>query len=191
MKIIRYVLMAVSILGISGIANASPAGFSWNLQDPVGSSFVQVEPGVPFAFSFETCDVKEGGVPYTGCANGQNIGTETLTSFEFTFENTTALGGATPACVSDSFAVLTCSLVGDEYVFAFNCPSNPAPGTPTCGIAPNGLFNIYENALPGSQFPDVYGVANFTPEPSSIWLALSGVGSLGYLVRRRRRASSH
>ena len=186
MKILRYVLMAVLTLGINGIAHASSAGFSWNLQDPVGSSFVQVLPGVPFAFSFGDCNVLEGGVTYTGCANGQNISpTETLTSFEFTFENTPALGGATPACVSDSFAVLTCNLVGDEYVIAFNCDPGAA-----CGIPPGGLFDIFENAVTGSDFPPVNGVANFTPEPSSIWLALSGMGSVGYLVRRRRRASS-
>jgi uncharacterized protein (TIGR03382 family) len=184
MKVLRYVIMATLIMGISGIADAS--GFSWNLQDPIGSSFVQVLPGVPFAFSFQTCNVLEGGITYTGCANGQNMSTtDTLTSFEFTFENTAALGGATPSCVSDSFAVLTCSLVGDEYEIAFNC----APGS-VCGIAPNGLFNIYENAVPGSEFPDVDGIANATPEPGSIWLALSGMGSLGYLVRRRRRTSS-
>jgi hypothetical protein len=186
MKILRYAVMAVFILGIGGIAHAAPVGFSWNLQDPSGSSFVQVLPGVPFTFSFATCNVVLGGITYTGCANGQNISpTQTLTSFQFTFENTPALGGAAPSCVSDSFAVLSCSLVGDEYIFAYNC----APGT-VCGIAPGGLFNMYENALPGSQFPDVTGVANFTPEPSSIWLALSGMGSLGYLVRRRRRSTS-
>ncbi len=184
MKILRYVLMAALAFGLSGIAHA--AGFSWNLQDPSGSSFVQVLPGVPFTFSFATCDVTLGGIAYTGCANGQNIGTQTLTSFEFSFENTPALGGVTPSCVSDSFAVLTCNLVGDEYIIAFNCD----PSSPGCGIAPNGLFNVYENALPGAQFPDVNGVANFTPEPSSIWLALSGMGSLGYLVRRRRRSGS-
>ncbi|HEY1578947.1 MAG TPA: PEP-CTERM sorting domain-containing protein [Terracidiphilus sp.] len=185
MKILRYLLMASMTLGISGVAH----GFSWNLQDPTGSSFVQVLPGVPFAFSFADCNVVEGNITYTGCANGQNISTtETLTSFDFTFANTAALGGASPDCVSDSFAVLTCSLSPDnsEYVLSFDC----APNT-TCGIAPGGLFNLYENAVPGSQFPDVNGLAaGNTPEPSSIWLALSGMGSLGYLVRRRRRASS-
>jgi hypothetical protein len=191
MKILRYLMMAILIVGMSGVAHAA-VGFTWNLQDPTGSSFVQVLPGVPFAFSFDTCIAVEGtpSVTYTGCANGQNISpTDTLTSFEFTFSNIPALNGEAPACVSDSFAVLSCSLVGDEYILSFNCPAVPDPIHP-CGIAPNGLFNIYENALPGSDFPDVAGVANFTPEPSSIWLALSGMGSLGYLVRRRRRASS-
>ena len=132
MKTFRYVLMAVLILGISSVSHASVAGFSWNLQDPAGSSFVQVLPGVPFTFSFGDCNVLLGNITYTGCANGQNISpTENLTSFEFTFENTPALGGASPSCVSDSFAVLTCSLVGEEYVIAFNC----APNT-DCGVAP-------------------------------------------------------
>jgi hypothetical protein len=185
MKILRYAVMAVFILGIGGIAHAAPVGFSWNLQDPAGSSFVQVLPGVPFAFSFADCNVVLGSITYTGCANGQNISpTETLTSFEFSFDNT-AGGLGTPSCVSDSFATITCNLIGNEYEIAYVC----VPGT-DCGVAPGKLFNVYENALPGSQFPVVNGVANATPEPSSIWLALSGMGSLGYLVRRRRRTSS-
>lgn len=178
-------MMAILTLGISGIAHAAGAGFSWNLQDPAGSSFVQVVPGVPFTFSFADCNVVLAGITYTGCANGQNVSTETLTSFEFSFDNT-AGGLGTPSCVSDSFAAITCNLVGNEYEIAYVC----IPGT-DCGVGPGKLFNVYENALPGSQFPDVTGVANFTPEPSSIWLALSGMGSLGYLVRRRRRANSH
>ena len=184
MKILRYLMMATLMLGFSGISHAAGAGFSWNLQDPSGSSFVQVLPGVPFTFSFVTCNVVLGGVTYTGCANGQNIGTETLTSFEFSFENTDA-GLGSPSCVSDSFVTVSCDLVGNEYEFSYVC----VPGT-DCGVAPGKLFNVYENALPGDDFPDVNGVANFTPEPSSIWLALSGMGSLGYLVRRRRRSNS-
>jgi hypothetical protein len=186
MKILRYLMMAILVVGISGVAHAS--GFSWNLQDPDLTSFPTALPGVPFAFDFASCDRTIGGTTYLGCANiGNGSTTEKLTSFEFTFEDTTGiLNGAPPACVSDSFAVLTCNLVGDEYVLAFQCD----PNDPSCGIAPGSSVTVLESAVDGPSFPDVNGVANFTPEPSSIWLALSGMGSLGYLVRRRRRASS-
>ena len=187
MKILRYLMMAVLTLSMSGIAHA--VGFSWNLQDPDLTSFPTAIPGVPFAFGFASCNRTIGDVDYLGCANignGEPLGGQKLTSFEFTFENTPALNGATPSCVSDSFAVLTCSLVGDEYVLAFNCD----PSDASCGIAPQTSVTVLESFVDGPDFPDVVGVANFTPEPSSIWLALSGMGSLGYLVRRRRRAST-
>jgi hypothetical protein len=186
MKILRYVMMAVLALGISGIAHAAGAGFSWNLQDPP-SSFPTVLPGEPFQLIFDTCNRPVNGIDYLGCANiGNGSTTENLTSFEFTFENSPALGGAAPSCVSDSFAVLTCNLVGNEYILAFNCD----PSDPSCGIAPGHSVTVLESAVDGADFPVVNGVANFTPEPSSIWLALSGMGSMGYLVRRRRRSSS-
>ena len=188
MKTLRYLMMAVLTLSMSGIAQAS--GFSWNLQDPPPpplSGFIPItQIGVPILFDFEDCSFMGGGITYKGCAEFQNQTSDTLTSFQFSFENTPALGGATPNCLSDSFAVVTCGLVGSEYEISFNC----TPGT-ACGIVPDGVFNVYEDALPGSQFPDVTVIPNAaTPEPSSIWLALSGMGSLGYLVRRRRRAST-
>lgn len=187
MKILRYLMMAILVVGMSGVAHA--AGFSWNLQDPPTSDspFFQVLPGVPFSFGFASCSEVEGGITYTGCATGQNVSDVYLTSFQFSFEN--SLGSATPTCLSEGFTALACGLStdGTEYVLSF--AADCVPGKP-CGIAPGSFFQVFENATDGPDFPDVAGVAN-APEPSSIWLALSGMGSLGYLVRRRRRASSH
>jgi uncharacterized protein (TIGR03382 family) len=187
MKILRYVLMAVLILGVSGAAHA----FTWTLNDPPPpplSGFIPItQTGVPILFDFVNCSFMSGAITYKGCAEFQNQTNDTLTNFQFTFEDPTdVLGGATPNCTSDSFSVVTCSLVGgDNYVIAFNCN----PGT-VCGIVPQGVFNVYEDAVDGSMFPNVTVVPNATPEPGSIWLALSGMGSLGYLVRRRRRTSN-
>jgi len=188
MKIFRYMLMAVLILGMSGAFRASAAGFSWNLQDPVPGPFFDVTPGVPFSFTFLTCDQTVGGIEYFGCANGRNTSTtDTLTTIQFSFANTPVLQGFTGAnCISNAFSDISCALTnnGTQYELIFN----DACGSSTCGIAPGGIFNIYENAVDGSEFPEVDGIAN-APEPSSLWLALSGMGSLGYLVRRRRTAS--
>lgn len=184
MKILRYVLMSALILAVSGIAHAAGAGFTWNLQDPPDPSFPTALPGVPFTLVFASCDRTIDNVEYLGCANiGNGSPTQNLTSFEFTFQNSPALGGAAPSCISDSFAVLTCSLVGNEYLLEFTCD----PSDASCGILPGHSVTVLESAVDGPDFPTVTGVANFTPEPSSIWLALSGMGSMGYLVRRRRR----
>jgi len=191
MKIFRYGLMAVLILGISGVGRASAAGFSWNLQDPPPpplSGFIPItQVGQPILFDFVTCSFMSGSITYKGCAEFQNQTNTTLTSFEFSFSDpTNVLGGADPSCVSDSFAVVTCTRNGSDYLIDFDC----APGS-VCGIVPQGVFNVYEDAVDGANFPDVTVVPNATPEPSSIWLALSGMGSLGYLVRRRRRSNSN
>ena len=190
MKILRYLMMAILIVGMSGVAHA--AGFSWNLQDPPTSDspFFQVVPGVPFSFGFASCSEQEGNPPitYTGCATGQNVSSVYLTSFEFSFASGGVLAGLTPTCISDGFTALACGLSSDGTEFVLDFTADCTPGLP-CGIAPNSFFQIFENATDGPDFPDVAGVAN-TPEPSSIWLALSGMGSLGYLVRRRRRISN-
>jgi hypothetical protein len=184
MKILRYLMLAVLALGMSNAAHA----FSWTLNDPSLAdepSFFQIDPGVPFGFSFETCSVPLGGTTYKGCATGFNVSDQYLTSFVFTFADSSVLDGAGQiSCSSDTFADISCNLVGDEFILSFdNCGSDP------CGIAPGKAVTLLEDAVDGADFPDVDGIAN-TPEPSSIWLALSGMGSLGYLVRRRRRASN-
>jgi len=192
MKIFRYLLMAVLALGISGIAHAAGAGFSWNLQDPTStdSPFFILHPGDhAFSFGFITCSIPFGGVVYTGCAVGFNDTGETIETINFNFANANGLNGAPVNCLSDAFSDLNCNLSSDssQYFLSFvdDC------GSSTCGIPDDHFFVILENGLPGGDFPDVAGVANPTPEPSSIWLALSGMGSLGYLVRRRRRANSN
>jgi len=181
MKILRYLILSVLLLGVSNIAHA----FSWTVQDPpsTDSPFFILHPGqTSFSFSFATCDF----FGYTGCAVGFNDTGVTLTTLDFSFANANGLNGEAAECSSDAFSDLSCgSPSNNVYFLSFNDDC----GSRTCGIPDDNFFVILEDGLPGGDFPDVAGVANPTPEPSSIWLALSGMGSLGYLVRRRRRAA--
>ena len=186
MKILRYLMLSVLLLGVSNIAHA----FSWTLQDPpsTDSPFFTLSPGQQsFSFGFATCDVPFNGHVYTGCAVGFNDTGQTLTTINFTFGNAPGLDAA--QCSSDAFSAstTTCDSSSSEgYFLSFNDDC----GSKTCGIPDDNFFVILEDGLPGGEFPDVAGVANPTPEPSSIWMVLSGMGSLGYLVRRRRTTSN-
>jgi hypothetical protein len=188
MKILRYLMVAILIVGMSGVARAS--GFSWNLQDPTSTDFpffVLVPGQTSFSFGFANCDLPLNGVVYTGCAVGLNLTGQTLTTIGFNFANANGLDGAPADCTSDAFSDISCGPPSnDVYSLTFNDDC----GSKTCGIPDDHFFVILENGLPGGDFPDVAGVANPTPELSSIWLALSGMGSLGYLVRRRRKTSN-
>jgi hypothetical protein len=188
MKILRYLMMAILIVGMSGSARA--AGFSWNLQDPTStdSPFFVLSPGqTSFSFGFANCYVPFDGHVYTGCAVGFNNTGVTLTTIGFNFANADGLDGAPANCSSDAFSDIACGPPSnDVYSLTFNDDC----GSKTCGVPDDHFFVILEDALPGGDFPDVAGVANPTPEPSSIWMVLSGMGSLGYLVRRRRKTAN-
>jgi hypothetical protein len=184
MKILRCVMMAVLILAVSNAAHA----FSWTLQDPTStdSPFFVAHPGVPFSFGFADCDIWFQGTQYTGCAVGFNDSDQTLTNIGFGFDNNSALDGASADCTSDAFSDISC---GPPSNGVYSLNFEDACGTTSCGIEPYHFFVILENGASGSDFPDVAGVAN-VPEPSSILMALTGMGSLGYFVRRRRRVAS-
>lgn len=183
MKILRFLTMAVLILGISSAAHA----FQFSVLDPAESDgpFFVIQPGQPFSFSFAPCNVFLEGQWWEGCAVGFNDSNKTITNINFGFDN--SLDGQSIQCSSDAFSDINCGLTSDssEYALTFEdgCGSN------SCGIDPYHFVVLLEDGVSASDFPDVDGAAN-TPEPSSIWMALSGIGSLGYFVRRRRRAAS-
>ncbi|HEV2578930.1 MAG TPA: PEP-CTERM sorting domain-containing protein [Acidobacteriaceae bacterium] len=180
MKILRYMVMAVLFMGLTHAARA----YQVLVLDPstADSPFFLIQPGVPFSFGFADCNVSYGGFSYTGCALGFNDSDHVITNISLGYANT--LGNLPVQCLSDAFSDFSCGLSSDgtEYALSFE----DACGTNSCGIAPYHFVVLLENAVPGSDFPDVDGVAN-SPEPGSIWLALSGLGSVGYLVRRRRK----
>lgn len=176
MKFLRYFIMGVLLIGITGIASATKFQI---LDPPSGDSpFFVVQPGTPFSFGFADCDVTLDGQQYTGCALGFNDSDKAITNLTLSFADTVSA----PDCSSNAFS--DCGFVesGGVYVLTFQ----DGCGSDSCGIAPYSFIVVLEDGVPGSDFPDVAGIAN-TPEPSSLLLALSSMGPLGYLVRRRRR----
>jgi hypothetical protein len=182
MKIIRYVLTAVLILAISGAAHA--AGFQFTVLDPAGgqTSFPLVTPGVPFQFSFFDCP---GNITGDGCFAAFNNSSSILTGFTAVFTATTAI--PSPNCPNvgqgplfSAFSITNdCSVSGDTMTVDLT-------GGP--GIQPFSTFWLVESGLPDTDFLPNAGTATVTavPEPGSIWMALTGISSLGYVVRRRR-----
>jgi hypothetical protein len=172
MKILRLLVVAVLFLGINHVAHA----FAITILDPSGPGYSTIDPGVPFPVTFVPCIFD----PSEGCFLGQNTSKTTLTTLDLTFPDTSSLDGQPVTCntVGSLFGAASCSLSGDDYILNFSA------GT---GIPPWTIFLIIEDGVCPQDFPTGNAVADPTPEPSSIWLALSGMGSLGYLVRRRRR----
>jgi hypothetical protein len=191
MKIFRYVMMAALMLGLSGVARA----FTFQVLDPGNAPF-PVEPGVSFAAQFGDCnavDVPPGQpstTPQTQCFYAENNSINpaiTITSLEMTIIDGPATAGQPADCdVSSSkslFSGESCGLSGGTYtldltggditsgesfVLVIDCD--------TSDNCPLGLIDATVNTNVAA-----------TPEPSSIWMALSGTGALGYLLRRRRR----
>jgi len=180
MKILRYAMMAVLILGISGVAHA----FQFTVLDPSGgqTSFPFVTPGVPFQFSFFDCPAFITG---DGCFAAFNNTPDVLTNFTATFTATTAI--TNPDCPNIGQGSLF-----SAFSITNNCSSSGNTMTVTLtgspGIQPNSTFWLVESGLPDSDFLDNAGTATVgvTPEPGSIWMALTGITSLGYAVRRRK-----
>lgn len=191
MKIFRYVMMmAALLLGVSGVARA----FTFQVLDPGNAPF-PVIPGQPFTAQFGDCnavDVPAGQpttTPQTQCFYAENNSTNpptTITSLEMTIIDGPATAGQPADCDVSSpkslFTSESCGMSGGVYtldltggditsgtpfVLVIDCDSN--------GNCPLGLIDATVNT----------NIA--TPEPSSIWMALSGTGVFGYLVRRRRR----
>lgn len=180
MRIFRYVIVAALMLGLSGVARA----FTFQVLDPSGSqdSFPTINIGGPNPFTFYDCEVVSG----SGCFGFVNNTSSYISSFQATIVVDGTIG-SDPSCPTTSsgaytsaFSVVdTCSVTGNTINVALS-------GAP--GIAPGALIWIVETGIPDSEFDP--GAGNFTvgttPEPSSIWMALTGLGSLGYVVRRRR-----
>jgi hypothetical protein len=188
MKILRFfVVVAVMLAGISVIAKADPVDYKiGGLDPPSGPGFAVVVPGDPFPLTFlDDCGLF--GLSDDGCFFGFNASSTTLTTLDIVVPNNSVLAGQPVDCVTGGlFSNANCtppppdSDTG-EYILDFS------GGT---GIGAWSYFIIFEDGVPAADFPAGTAVADPTPEPSSIWLALSGTGALGYLVRRRRRILS-
>ncbi|HEX5284434.1 MAG TPA: PEP-CTERM sorting domain-containing protein [Bryocella sp.] len=197
MKIFRYAMMGVLMLGVSGAARA----FTFQVLDPGNAPF-PVEPGTPFAAQFGDCnavDVPAGQpatTPQTQCFYAENNSINppiTITSLEMVIIDGPATAGQPADCdVSSPKSLFTgesCGFSGGVYTLDLT-GGNITSGTnfvlvidcDSSGNCPQGLIDATVNTngpVPAS-----------TPEPSSLWMALSGTGALGYILRRRRRMLS-
>lgn len=184
MRMLRYLMMAVVMLGVSGVARA----FTFQVLDPGNAPF-PVEPGVSFEAQFGDCntvDVPPGQpttTPQTQCFYAENNSLTTdITSLEMTILDGPATAGQPASCdVSSTKSLFTsesCGLSGDLYTLTLT-GGDITSGEPfvlvidcdSSGNCPNGLIDA--------------SVITNVPEPSSLWMALTAMGSLGYVVRRR------
>jgi hypothetical protein len=176
MKIIRFLAVIALLIASSGMAKAYVIG----VLDPVsGPGYSTVEPGQTFPLTFIN-DCWVFGINAQGCFFGLNVSDQPLTTLNLTIPG---IKGQTADCqtVGTLFADATCTETDDVYTLDFS------GGT---GIGACTYFVIYENGVNAADFPAGSAVADPTPEPGSLWLALSGTGTLGYFVRRRRRLLS-
>lgn len=195
MKIFRYVMMAALLLGVSGVARA----FTFQVLDPPGPQGLapNIGPGSTVTFGFYSCPAAISNED--GCFDAVNVSSETLTSFTATIQtndplstaDTSGTGAECPTSytpeggnkLTNAFStVVTCTGSGNTINITLS-------GTP--GIAPLSTLWIVETGIDPSEFTANAGTFTVgpVPEPSSIWMALSGTGVFGYLVRRRRRDS--
>lgn len=184
MKIFRYVFLAVLMVGVSGIARATTI----QILDPSGpqGSFPAIDVNGPNPFSFFECGAPTGD----GCFGFVNDTKFTITSLTATItslvtlppgitcDTTSSQGTLNPAFTT----VNACASTDTTLSFSFSGGDGVAPGH-TLFIIEDGVTNL-------DDFAPNAGTATVTvsPEPSSIWLALTGMSSLGYVVRRRFKA---
>lgn len=183
MKAFRYVIAIAILCGFSGLAKADTLDFKMNVLDPPSLPYAEVINSMPFPISFSTCAAGElpSGVTANGCFAGFNDTTQTWTNLQFTFVNSTALGGQPASCGSPGsafsiFTVTSCSLSGSTYVLTF-----------TNGvIIPGETFVVAEAGADPSAFGTGSGTT-IVPEPNSLLLLSTGVMLFGLLAHTGRR----
>jgi len=199
----RLLLTAAAlIVSFPCMARADLPDFQFKVLDPVPPSrpFL-VDGSTPFAVQFLPCPQS---VNATGCFYAYNNSKLTFTSIDVTFTNSTdpsdpqnftdflnsqpATCVTTPGFPTDPqgslFSSANCGLSQDgmEYFLELSGGS---------GITPGETFILTETGPDPEAFGVGTAVLGTAPEPSSIWMALSASGGLGYLLRRRRRADMH
>lgn len=185
MKMFRYVVLAVLALGFSGVANAT----NIRVLDPSGpqGSLPAIDPTGPNPFTFFSCTFITGD----GCFGAANLTDDNITSISFTI---TTIATAPPItsldCPTDFFSGLPAAFT-NAPVCTFTDDSMTVTFSGGTGLEPGHNLFITEDDIPAGDFADDAGsfTVTTTPEPSSIWMALTGIGSLGYVVRRRRKVS--
>ena len=200
MNILRYVAAAVLIAGLSGVARADQDDFQFKVLDPLpppNTSITFVDGSSPFAVSFGSCP---SNITADGCFFGYNESSQTFTFLNVTFTNSTNpsdpnnffdyLNGQPATCITTPayspsnptgslFGSASCSLAPDGSVYTLDLSGGN-------GISPGMTFILAETGASESAFGTGTAVVGTTPEPGTLWMALSSAASIGYVLRRRR-----
>lgn len=202
MKITRFLTVALMLTGLTGVARA----ITFHVLDPTGyqpgaPNVTQL--GVPYPFTFfddynpstNTFNCPNGA---SGCFDAVNNTGSVITSFSATFSTNTPL-------LATDLANIDCptDVYGGLVSFSNNITCSVSPGTSSDsftvafdggGVLPFSSFWIVEDGIPASDFNDPAGTftvgTSMTPEPDSLWLALTGLAPLGYALRRRRTSDA-
>lgn len=193
-------IAAAFIFGLTGVAKADLPDFQFKVLDPVPPpGTVNVDGSAPFAVEFQNQNCPASA---TGCFFGYNTSKQTFTFLQVTFVNSVDtseplnffdyLNSQPASCITSPaypadpqgslFAGASCGLTqdGSEYVLQLFGGN---------GINPGETFVLAEYGPDPSAFGVGTATVGSTPEPASIWLALSGAGALAYAIRRRRNGA--
>lgn len=174
-----YCLLAVLLLG--GLAQTAHA-FQFKVLDPsIYTDPLRITGPGTYTFSFLQCPP---GIAADGCILAINTSQDTFNFADFTFPNTSALGGQDADCVTTEPGSLfdqanPCGVTGETYVLDFY-------GSPGIPPSVNTEILIEENDIPYADFPTVTATFGTTPEPASLWMLASATMFFGLLVGRRK-----
>jgi hypothetical protein len=196
MKYLR-VLLALSMLfcGFSGHARADGIDFRATVLDgpnqclPDNTACFIHDPGetLTVRLSAAACPTGVSADGPFGCFVGDNLTGLTITSINFTFTGG-PYEGQTPSCdsagqngIPSAFDVVTCELVGSNYILNFAGGKSVPTGTD---------FVFFEEGANPSDFIGTATIGVATPEPDSVILLSTGVMMAGlFAFWQRRRVS--
>lgn len=188
MKVLRYLIAAMLLVGLTGVANAT----IFRVLDPTGpeGSLPQLNFNGTNDFSLYTCSEFSAD----SCFGAFNPLPQavSLASFTATLTANPGVDLGTPDCPTGTFdsvasafsANVICTVTGNVTT------GETLHVTFTDGsVAQGGNLWIVSDDLPPGDFAADAGTFSVTttPEPGSIWMALTGLSSFGYIVRRRRK----
>lgn len=190
MKVLRYLIAACLVLGLTGVANAT----IFRVLDPTGSqgSLPPINFNGPNDFSLYTCSAFNAA----SCFGAFNPLPETvsLSSFSASLTANVGISLGTPDCPTGTFdsvesafsANITCTVSHNAVTDQDTLTVFFTDGSVEQG---GNLWIVSDDLDPGDFAADAgtFTVTTATPEPGSIWMALTGLGSFGYVVRRRRK----
>ncbi len=202
MKLLRTLLIAAAVSGMTLSAFGDPLDFALNVLDPPPNfpilNALDITSAAPFSVTFGGCPqfITNGTNPTaTGCFIGLNDTGQTITSLDLSFQNTTNSDPTDVTTVLNGQSV-SCDVSNSMSLFGNVTECAAASG-------PNGFYNMGfdggSGILNGQTFyiaeagpdPTAFsgtntGTIGFAPEPGSLVLLSTGAIMAGLLLQRRR-----